>query len=172
MAIPSLDRVNELLSYDPLTGALTWRVDRGNRINRIKAGSPAGWIEKNGSPAGYLRIMIDGVAYMAHDLAWFIMKGEWPILDVDHENTERADNRWLNLREATRSQNKANGKLYKDSKTGFKGVSFRKKNGKYAAVVVKNYKHHFCGYFDTAEAAHQAYIAKATELFGEFARAG
>jgi hypothetical protein len=29
----------------------------------------------------------------------------------------------------------------------------------------------FVGYYDTAEEAHAAYLQKATELFGEYARA-
>lgn len=89
---------------------------------------------------------------------------------VDHWNGNTLDNRRGNLRLATFSQNAQNAKLYKTSKTGYKGVHFHKTSGRWRASITKNYKEISLGYFDTPEAAHKAYCDKATELFGEFAR--
>jgi hypothetical protein len=38
------------------------------------------------------------------------MTGDWPSEQVDHVNHNTADNRWANLRPATRSENNINRK--------------------------------------------------------------
>lgn len=97
------------------------------------------------------------------------MTGEWVPM-VDHEDGDGLNNRWGNLRQSTQSQNTSNSRLSKANTSGFKGVVLEK--GKWRAKVTKNYvTHHVHGYFATAEEAHAAYLRKAKELFGEFARA-
>ena len=91
-----------VLDYDPKTGLFHWRIDRGGRKARI--GALAGSFDAT----GYIQIMIDGKNYKAHRLAWLYVTGNWPIGDIDHLNGERANNRWSNLREATKSINQQN----------------------------------------------------------------
>lgn len=88
--------------------------------------------------------------------------------DVDHANRDTLDNRRANLRVCTRSQNRANSAA-RPSKTGVKGVWER--GGRYMASVQKAGRTRHLGPFDTVEAASAAYLAAATDLFGEFARA-
>lgn len=92
----------------------------------------------------------------------------WP--NVDHHNGDGLDNQRTNLRETTHAQNMANKRLYKNSTTGFKGVTQRKRDGRYQAQIQAGGHHRHLGYHDTAEAAARAYDAAACELFGEFAR--
>lgn len=47
--------------------------------------------------------------------------------DVEHKNRDPLKNRWTNLRLATRSQNNMNASLYKNNKSGHKGVYLRKR---------------------------------------------
>jgi hypothetical protein len=61
-----------------------------------------------------------------------------------------------------------NRKLNINNTCGFKGV-FRR-GEKFRSYVNKDGKRHNIGTFDTAEEAHAAYLAKAKELHGEFAR--
>lgn len=168
MAIPPLDRVNELLSYDPLTGIWTWRVDRARTA---KAGDQAGCLEKGGRGAGYIRIMIDGRSYRAHILAWFRMTGEWPAFRLDHKNVVRSDNKWDNIRPAPSWHNNANKPIDKRNTSGFKGVSYDKKRRKFVAYIRKDGVLLQLGVFDNAKDGHIAYVKKAKELFGEYARA-
>ena len=98
----TVERLRELLSYDPATGKFLWRVGR----QCMRAGAVAGATEVQ----GYRVIKIDGKIYKAHRLAWLYVTGEWPPEEIDHKNTDPQDNVWSNLRLATHSQNQANAK--------------------------------------------------------------
>lgn len=56
----------------------------------------------------YLTVYYEGRNVYAHRLAFFLEEGVWPSDDVDHINGDKKDNRWSNLRKATRSQNLMN----------------------------------------------------------------
>ena len=89
---------------------------------------------------------------------------------VDHRDGDGLNNRRCNLRLADRFQNVQNSKIRGDNASGFKGVSWNKRQGKWVAQIAargSNQKH--LGYFASAEAAHQAYCAAANEMHGEFA---
>jgi len=161
MSRPDFKRVNELLSYDPLTGVLRWKVRRGSAA----AGKIAGTINSN----GHRQVAVDGTLYLAHHLASLLMKGVWPETMIDHRNLDRDDNRWRNLREANRSQNAANSSVRTNNKLGVKGV-VQLPSGRFQAAIRIKGKQIYLGSFDTIEEAGQAYAAKAREVYGEFAR--
>lgn len=156
--------LRSVLSYDEKTGAFT-------RLTGRNAGKIAGCLDSKGHRQ--IRLSGDGAGrlYSAHRLAFFYVTGVWPSKDIDHINGNRDDNRWCNLREATKSENGANSKLSSRNTTGFKGVSLEKKTGRWNAYIGVGRKHVYVGTFDTPEEAGAAYIQKAQELFGEFARA-
>lgn len=158
----TLERLLVLLFYNPETGLFYWRVDRG----AAKVGDVAGYRHDD----GYVRIGLDGKHYKAHRLAWFYMTGLWPAEDVDHRDLNRSNNRWSNLRSATRAQNHANRKAQKRNRLGLKGVS-RTRAGKFTAMINKNKVRTHLGTFATAAEAHAAYAKAATVLHGEFGRA-
>lgn len=155
------ERLREVLRYDPDTGRFTWLVRQG----RQSPGKPAGCV----TPSGYVIAAVDGQHYRAHRLAWLYMTGAWPAAFIDHKNRDRADNRWANLREATKSQNGAN--QAPRSAHGFKGATYNKRQGRWVAQAKINGKPVYLGYHDTPEEAHEAYMAAMTAHFGEFARA-
>lgn len=152
----SAERLRELLSYDADTGGFTWLVNRGSAA---KVGGPAG--RKVGG--GYIQIGIDGRRYMAHRLAWLYVHGHWPDVEIDHISGEPEDNRIANLREATRSQNLQNLRRARaDSRSGLLGVS--RAAGRWLAQIQTSGKKKYLGLFDTAESAHNAYLAAKAEL--------
>ena len=108
--------------------------------------------------------------YKAHRLAWLYMTGEWPTGFIDHINGNRADNRYANLRSASRTENLANSTVYRAGKDTPKGVR-QVPGGKWTARIQKNNQPIFLGRFDTADAAAAAYRTAAVNLFGDFARA-
>lgn len=90
-------------------------------------------------------------------------------LSVDHINHDPLDNRLSNLRLCTHAENMRNIDKKAKATSGYKGVSFYKRDGTFSAYITKNYKKIHIGYFQTAKEAAQAYDHKARELFGEFA---
>ena len=97
-----------------------------------------------------------------------LLKGEV----VDHINMNKLDNRRENLRVATRSQNQENRGMPRNNKSGYKGVSWVKKDKKWTARIKHNKEAYSLGFFKTPEEAYQAYCDKARELHGEFANLG
>jgi hypothetical protein len=156
-------RLREALAYSPDTGAWTRLVDgRWGKVVQRKAG----YLNKQ----GYVIILFDGKNRRASRLAWLYMTGSWPKRDLDHVNGIKSDNRWNNLRLATRTQNIANGRIRKDNTSGFKGVSFRKLDRKWVPQLRFRGKSKYLGCFDTPEKAYAAYVSAARETFGEYHR--
>ena len=102
------------------------------------------------------------------------MTGKWPEGDIDHRDLNPSNNRWKNLRDATKSQNLANCKVKRHSGSGIKGVRRNPlaKKESWIAEIRHNRKKIHIGCFPTADSAQAAYWAKAQEIFGEFANAG
>jgi len=95
--------------------------------------------------------------------------GNFPENQVDHINHIRDDNRWSNLRPATKLENQANAKISKRNTTGYKGVSYDKRRNKYRAEICHNHNRIKLGSYTTAPEAHNAYISMAKKLNKEFA---
>lgn len=151
------------VSYDPATGEFRRLVSR----SRSPAGSDAA---KKIDTHGYRVVCIGGRQVRAHRLAWFYMTGEWPQHDIDHRDTNRQNNRFLNLRPATRRQNLANASLSARNTSGSKGVHLYAKTGRWQAYINVNGKRKHLGFFATRDEAAQAYACAAAKEFGEFAR--
>ncbi len=174
----SASTLRSMLDYDQETGALTWRARTPDMFKggiRPKASSCSCWnTQFAGKEAGAVNgsgtriIRINGRLYLAHRLAWLWMTGEWPKEEIDHVNRCPSDNRFLNIREATRSQNQANtlGK----NKSGVKGVYWNTKANKWLAQIRVNGRQQSIGYFDALEDAAAAYANAARETHGKFAR--
>jgi hypothetical protein len=163
---PSFKEVKENLAYLPIKGEFWWIKHRHGRIMDRPAGSVSG---KN--KTGYLQIYFNGKPYPATHLAWLLKTGSWPPHQIDHKNLVRSDNRWGNLRLATRSQNFGNQRAYKNNKVGLKGVSLFKPSGRWQAQIQVEGKKISLGHFGTPEEAHTAYVEASKKYFGEFARA-
>lgn len=144
------DRLRELLVYTPETGVFTNRTPR----KKIRVGDVAGAIDKSN---GYAKITIDRSHYYAHRLAFLYMTGAWPVNHVDHINGERADNRWANLRDVSRTVNQQNmRRASKTSRSGLLGA-FKKRDRWESRIRVQGTVRHL-GVFGSPEEAHAAYI--------------
>lgn len=148
------DRVRELLDYDPETGVLRWRVARGPK----KAGSVAGTIDKK-----YCVIKIDNRGYRAHRLAWLHTFGEWPDGVIDHRDGDGVTNALRNLRDVTRAVNNENQRRARaDSRSGMLGVTVY--GDRFRARIRAAGKLRWLGIFDSADAAHAAYLSAKRQL--------
>jgi hypothetical protein len=91
-------------------------------------------------------------------------------MDTDHINGNGLDNRKENLRHATSSQNKHNQGARCTNKSGFKGVSWSKKAGKWVAQICVNKKTKNLGYFESAADAHKKYCEASALMHGAFSK--
>lgn len=153
------EKLRHYFSYDSDTGVFTRR--RLPNKAYLSEGSIAGNLDET---TGYIRITIGRRSYRAHRLAWLYVHGRWPAAFIDHVNGDRSDNRLVNLREATTSQNTGREALRK----GAKG-SYRQPNGRWFSTITFENKCFHLGTYATAEEAAAAYVAKARELRGQFA---
>lgn len=118
------------LSYDPTTGLFRHKISH----LKVRPGDIAGYENDQ----GYIIINVYGQRIRAHRAAWFVMTGEYldNEFDVDHEDNNRSNNVFTNLRKATRTQNNLNRGLTAGNKSGKAGVSLRKDTGKWDARIV------------------------------------
>lgn len=86
--------------------------------------------------------------------------------EIDHRNGNGLDNRRINLRLCTSSEN-SKAKHSSCAKSGYKGVSCS--GSKWIARIRVNYKEIYLGTFTTARKASIAYNRAAKQHFGEFA---
>lgn len=164
-------KLHRRLHYSPETGVFTWlpkpEADRFAKAWNVRyAGTIAGAINKE---SGYRQIAIDGTIYLAQQLAWLYIYGEWPPEELNHKNKVWGDNRIDNLRPATRLQNLHYASRKKSNKQGIKGVGYLRRDKLYRAQIRVSGKDRTLGVFKTKEAAQSAYNAAAHRYFGEFA---
>lgn len=159
--LPSIERLREFFEYNPITGLVTWR-KRPFR-SRIEVGEPAGHVDCS----GYLITSLDCRKIHVHRIAHALMTGKWTEDEIDHRNTGRIDNHWINLREATHQLQAYNRRAR--TLIGHKGVC-EAPGGKFAARIGKDRKMVYLGVYDTVEQAGAAYAAAASGIAGDFAR--
>ena len=92
--------------------------------------------------------------------------GRHPV--VDHVNHDTLDNRKSNLRVCSNRENMMN-QVQNGGSSKYKGVSFSKKQRKYAAYISIDRRRRHLGTFETEEEAAIAYNTAAIEHYGEFA---
>lgn len=141
-ALPPIERLNELFSYDSSNGIVT----------RKRTGKPMGTNNK-----GHLSVRVDGKHYQLHRIIWLMHTGNDPFPhEIDHINRIRDDNRIDNLRLVTHADNMNNKSLYKSNKIGYKGVT--KRGNKYEGNYYHNKKQYYVGTFDSALDAYEAIV--------------
>ncbi len=153
---------SQIWRYDPQTGFFFWLISP--RYD-VLVGDRAGNFDGK-----YWRLRYKHKNYKASRVAWLMVYGEWPTLQVDHINGIKTDDRITNLRQASNSENLRNRPATKKNKLGVKGVSRTRYS--YVAQISVNGENKRLGSFKTVEAAKQAYNKAAIVLHGEYANTG
>jgi hypothetical protein len=126
-----VNRLREVLDYDPDSGKFTWRIS----IGKGKVENEAGRLNKR----GYRVIGFDNTQYLAHRLAWSWYYGEDPAdLQIDHIDKDKSNNEINNLRLASSSQNKRNTNIWCNNTSGTIGVSFDIRDKKWRVTIQIN----------------------------------
>jgi hypothetical protein len=88
---------------------------------------------------------------------------------IDHIDGNTLNNKKNNLRICTHAENMRNSKMPINNTSGFKGVSYVKKNNTYMSSIRFNDKKIYLGLFINPIDAAKAYNAAAVKYHGEFA---
>ena len=166
--LPSQQRIQELLQYDPESGIARWkhRVGKtmGIRVFNLRfADHIAGCTVASGS----VSITIDHLTLRLHRVIYKLMTGREPDF-VDHIDHDPGNNVWTNLRECTATQSSCNRRIGIHNVTGYRGVT-QSKSGRWRARVMLYGKHYsFGSYLSKQDAAIAASNAR-KHLHGAFA---
>jgi HNH endonuclease len=167
----SLERLAEMVSYDPETGTMVW-------IRSPSSKAPVGR-HVGHFCRGRWTTRFAGKLYDVGVVAFFIVTGRKPTpgYDIDHINGNPADNRFANLRQCRHGENMRNqGPRARKGDGRHKGTYYMPKCGRWdrakpwAAAITINRKRINLGYFQTEEDAARAYDVAAQKHHGEFAR--
>lgn len=159
--------LRELLDYNSDTGLFVWRFRERKWFKSDK--SMKAWNSRFAGVAtgslhhsGYVHLTILSKFYAAHRIAWLYVYGEFPDNEIDHKDGNKSNNRILNLRDVTPKTNSENKlKVYQNSKSGIRGVSWHEKDQKWRVRIRVNGKLlHIGNFTDITEAEHAAIAAK------------
>lgn len=158
--LPPVEVLRELLSYNPETGAVEWRV-RPQRMSKRR------WelnrtAFPNRTQQGYLRGDVAGQTCLAHRVIWKIVHGVEPDL-IDHIDGNPSNNRLANLRSVERSTNSKNARLYRSNSSGCPGV-FRTREGRWRAYIGHGGKRIELGHYAKIDEAISVRRRAETEL--------
>ena len=132
--MPTQERLRQLFDYNPDTGDFIRRNPRRERERQAQTGS-----------AKYVMVQVDGVKYVLSRLIWVWMEGEIPPdRFIDHDNLNKRDYRWVNLKCITWAGNQRNTKA--KNKTGLPKHVYPARNGRFTAIIR-------IGTYDTVEEA-------------------
>lgn len=173
-ALPSRNYLTECFDYDFQSGNLTWKqrplshfVDswRMNQSNSRNFGNVVSMV----SASGYIEVKISGNTYKSHRIIWKIVTGEEPSI-IDHINGDRTDNRFINLRLATKIQNGANRGISSNNESGFTGVSYHSRDDKWQSYITVNGSRLYLGSFESLDSAIISRQNAEIKYFGEYRR--
>jgi len=138
----------------------------GGQVGRVVGFVLAGGSERPDKK--YLATKIAGKHYCIHKLVYLWHHGEWP-KQVDHINQDSLDNRIENLRVADSCGNMQNRKLFRNNKSGAKGVVWHKRVGKWQVYVGAKRVIKHIGYFEDFELAELVAHEARQKYHGAFA---
>ncbi|WP_274721094.1 HNH endonuclease [Xenorhabdus bovienii] len=159
------DDAVHLFKYNPSTGCVTWK--NPPESSCYFKGDLVGYLTN-----GYYKIKLFEMHIYVHRLAWLLYYGRRPSEFIDHINGDRSDNRIINLREASNTENSWNSKMRKNNSSSVKGVCWCKSNKKWVARIRIDGKRKTLGYFSDLNEAKLAMEEARTKYHGEFSNDG
>ena len=156
------DYLNYLFEYK--NGKLFWK-NKTSPYSNIRIGQKAGCFGKE----NYQYVNFHNIRKPLHSVIYCMFYGHFPKM-IDHIDGNIHNNLIQNLREVTHSQNMLNSKLRKDSKSGYKNISFHKPTKKYIVRMVVNGKRKHFGSYNDIDYANFIAEAMRYKYHGKFAR--
>lgn len=157
-----MDRVFHVSEYE---GDIIWVVPPKSHPRMFRKSAGSSRPTHNGKR--YVCIKKDRRVFRRSWLMFLWVHKRWPQECIDHIDGNSTNDRIENLREATITENAWNHKKRARRIQLPMGVRLTK-YGRYHARIACNKKLIAIGTFDTPDAAHQAYLEKRKELFGDY----
>lgn len=123
------------------------------------------WFAHEQPKTFYIKTNIDRSIMALHTLIMCPPPG----FQVNHKDYNGLNCRRENLELCTSTQNTINERLRSNNLSGYKGVSWYKRDGKWRSYIRPNGKQIHLGYFDDPKEAAIAYNKAAKEIYGYFA---
>jgi hypothetical protein len=124
---PTQQELLALLSYNSLTGIVTWKASGKGRSGSLIAGTK--------DSRGYINITIDGNIYGIHCVIWCMLHGYWSEQFIDHKDRNPSNNKEYNLREISNQCNVRNSGLYSSNTSKVTGVTKNKRGWQVSICV-------------------------------------
>lgn len=159
MTDPTYHDVARLLKADFETGKLFWlprplsmfRTERGCDSWNFRCA--CGEALTTSGPHGHRSGGMFSRTYHAHRVIWLLAHKEWPKGQIDHINGDASDNRLVNLRDVTASENLRNQRRAWNNTSGVLGVSWNRPCGKWRAQIMSGGRNIHLGQFDDIDDA-------------------
>lgn len=170
-SLPTQQELLNLLSYNPTTGKLLWKVRDAGMFktasaaltwNKRFAGKEAFTAKRSD---GYFGGSINYVNYLAHRVIYKMVHNSEPE-QIDHDDRDRSNNRVSNLIDSSATKNSRNCKLFSNNTSGHTGVRWDAERNKWMAGIGVAKKFIFLGRFDDLQDALAA--RKAAEIQHNF----
>jgi hypothetical protein len=137
----------------------TWIIDPAQGIIRDLGGKTLGTVHAK----GYIVVQACNRQLQVHHIIWWKHYGKWPVLQLDHRDKDKTNNRISNLFEVSHSQQMRNRVL--PSSRPHRGVQVTKgKPPKYEVRISIEGKTTYLGTYDTLEKAASVYNTKYDQL--------
>lgn len=147
---------NDKYEYNPETGVVIYKTGSYRKTKGQVAGTRS---------KGYFVLTLDK-NYQAHRLIFLIMTGDWPKGVIDHKDGDGFNNKWENLRDTNQVINGRNKKLPKNNTSGYRGVSWVKRENRWQVHIAVNKKMVYIGLFDLLEDAILARVDAEMRYWG------
>jgi len=169
LSAPTADQVRLVLRYEPETGRLFWLVRPLEFFNSKNSHSI--WNSRFAGKEAFTRLdrwghrvgSLFDVNHFAHRVIWLMQTGAWPEQQIDHINGIASDNRLINLRAVTPSENQRNKRMHPRNSSGVNGVVWHRRERKWIAQLNVDGVYKCLGRFDTIEEAAAARLAANAE---------
>ena len=158
--------VRERFGYDSYLGDLYWRISPCHAV-RIGDWAYSTYPDKK-SGNHRKTVRVNGGRVPQSHVIWMYFYGKWPEDELDHKDRNPLNDRILNLRDSTTSQNCMNQVAKCNNKCGFKGVIKHSQQNAFWVRISAGGRRYNLGLYPTAELAAGAYRIAAAAIHGEF----
>lgn len=158
---PSKEVLDDLFDYSLITGDLIAKKPKQKRpIGMVIGGNTPRTV--NGLET-YKRVKYKCHTLQVHVVIWIMVTGKTPQeLTIDHVDGDKHNNSWINLRLATKSEQKGHQRTHTNN-TLPRGVRLEK-DGRYSARIQHMGNREWLGMFKTIEEAQIAYLQREKEI--------